>query len=51
MATENFSVATLLKKIMEETVAKILYFVATKIKTESKEAMSGQYNLCLNIKS
>ena len=44
-------VATLLKKIVKKTVATILDYVATTIKTESKEAVSRQYNLCRNIKS
>ena len=51
VATKNFSITTLLKKIMKETVAKILYSVTTKIKTESKEAVSRQYNLCSNMTS
>ena len=42
---------TLLKKIIKETIAKILYSVMTKIKTESKEAVSRHDNLCRNIKS
>ena len=37
---KEFSVATLLKKIVKKTVAKILDYVATMIKAESKEAVS-----------
>ena len=48
---KNFSVATLLKKIVKEIVVTILYSIATKIKTESKEVVAQQYNLCRNIKS
>ena len=51
VAIKSFSVATLLKKIVKYTVATILYYVATNIKTESKEVVSRQYNLCRNIKS
>ena len=51
VAIKSFSVMTLLKKIVKKTVATILYFVVTKIKTESKEAVSRQFNSCRNIKS
>ena len=51
VAIKSFSVATLLKKIVKKTVATILYSVAKKIKIESKEAVSRQYNFCHNIKS
>ena len=44
VAIKSFSVATLLKKIVKKTITTILYSVATKIKIESKEAMSRQYN-------
>ena len=49
--TKSFYVATLLKKIVKKTVAKILDSVATTIKVESKEIVSRQYNFCRNIKS
>ena len=51
MVTKYFSVATLLKRIIKETVATILYSVVAKIKKESKEAVSRQYNFYRNIKS
>ena len=49
--TKNFSVTTLSKRMIKETIMTILYYVATKIRIERKEAVSRQYNFCSNIKS
>ena len=48
---KEFYVATLLKKNEKKTVMIVLNSVVTKIKVESKGAMSRQYFLCSNIKS
>ena len=51
IATNFFSVTTLVKKGVRKTVGTIRCSITTKIKTESKEAVLRQYNLCRNIKS
>ena len=51
VATKIFSVATLVKKGVKKTVGTIRCSIVTKIKTESKEVVLQQYNLCRNIKS
>ena len=51
VATKTFSVTASLKKGVKKTVVTIHCSVATKIKIESKEAVSRKYNFYLNIKS
>ena len=48
---KEFFYHNIIEKIVKNTVATILDSVVTTIKAESKEAMSREYNFCLNIKS